>query len=246
MPHRKSKSFSLSYGVVYDSLMSSNRIAMYVYKISRNRLKSCFILKITGVISIWHKAYILAIRLVSHHKSVVLCNFSDLRLAVLSNRHECPGELLLGEIVESICLILLYSPGLLESISSIWKLYDPCIVSRSNIIAPDGHASRKQRLPFYISVACNTWIRSSSAFVFVHKIVYYVLLEFFLEIHNVIRNIELRCHTPGIIHSRKSAASGMGTHHVPVLILPYLHGNSYYIVALLLEQKCGNRRVDSA
>ena len=144
MSHRKSKSFSLSYGVVYDSLMSSDHIAMYVYKISRNRLKSCFVLKITGVISIWHKAYILAVRLVSHHKSVILCDLSDLRLAVFSNWHESPGKLFLGEIVECICLILIYSPGLLKSISAIGELDYSCIMTCGYIITANRHTSCEQ------------------------------------------------------------------------------------------------------
>ena len=134
----------------------------------------------------------------------------------------------------------------MKRIASVWKLFDLRIVTGRDIICSDIQASLQERFPFYISITGNTRIRCPSIFIFIYKIINDMFFEFFLEIHNVIRNIELRCHTPGIIHSRKSAASGMGTHHVPVLILPYLHGNSYYIVALLLEQKCGNRRVDSA
>jgi hypothetical protein len=109
-------------------------------------------------------------------------------------------------------------------------------MSRCNIIRADGQAPPEHRFPFHITVAGNTGIRRPARKIFLHKIIHDSALEFFLEIHYIMRNIQLAGHSSGILHCTETTAPSVLLLYFPLLILPDLHGDADHIISLFFQK----------
>ena len=85
----KSKTFSLTNCVVYDTLMSSNYIAIDVNEITGNRSIACFTCYKACIVIIRNKAYFHTVRLLGNSNTNLRCNFTDLILSIITNRKKC-------------------------------------------------------------------------------------------------------------------------------------------------------------
>ena len=68
------------------------------------------------------------------------------------------GQLLLGQIVKSIGLILCCCGRILNGIPAIGQVFNLCIMTGCNIVCSDIKTALQQRFPFYIAVTGNTGI----------------------------------------------------------------------------------------
>ena len=73
-------------------------------------------------------------------------------------------------------------------------------MSGSNVICSNGKTAAKQRLPFYITVAGDTWIWGTSCHIFCRKIIHNLFTELIFKIHNIIRDTNVHGNTAGIIY----------------------------------------------
>ena len=73
--------------------------------------------------------------------------------------------------------------------------------------------------------------------VFRRKIIHHIFSEFLLEIHNIVRNIQLFGNPPGIVHSAQATAASVFFPGFLRLILPDLHGDADDLITLFFQQK---------
>ena len=93
-----------------------------------------------------------------HRKSRFLCQDADFILGIFPHRHQGMCQLLLGQIVQRIGLILGCGNGITDGKTAIRQPVNPRIMSRGNVIRPDLQASLQQGFPLHITVAGNTGI----------------------------------------------------------------------------------------
>ena len=110
-------------------------------------------------------------------------------------------QLILGQVIKRIGLILYEGRGTPDGIAAVLQLPDPRIVSGGDIIRPDGPAPVKQCFPLYIPVAGNTRIRGVAVQILIRKVVDHIFPEILSEVHHIIRNAECSRHSPGVLHS---------------------------------------------
>ena len=115
-----------------------------------------------------------------------------------------------------------------------------------NIVCSYLFCTRQKRLPLNISIACYTWIRRSSVFIFIYKILYYTIFKISAEVQYIMRYAYAVCNPSCVIYSRKSAATAVIGYILPVFFLPYLHCNADNVIPLFFQQICRNGAVNSA
>ena len=81
-----------------------------------------------------YKTDILTIMLCGNRKPDLLCDLADMRLIIISHRHQGTGKLILCQIVKCVGLILRRCNGIADRIAAIRQLHDTRIVSCGNII----------------------------------------------------------------------------------------------------------------
>ena len=86
---------------------------------------------------IGYKTDFLAVRLVRHWKPGILCDLPHLFFFVLPHRHQRMFQLVLGQTVESIGLILRRCHRSFEGISAIWQLGHSGIMPGGDVVSPD-------------------------------------------------------------------------------------------------------------
>ena len=197
---RKSEPFSLSYCIMDDSFMSAYNSSITCHEIARLHLLSGILFYIRSIISIRNKTDILTVWFVRHLKCDFRCKLTDLVFRIFPDWHKCSRKLFLRQIIECISLVFCSGCGCMKRIASVWKLFDLRIVTGRDIICSDIQASLQERFPFYISITGNTRIRCPSIFIFIYKIINDMFFEFFLKIHNIIRDTDCCCYASGIVY----------------------------------------------
>ena len=84
-----------------------------------------------------YKTDILTIMLCGNRKPDLLCDLADMRLIIISHRHQGTGKLLLRQIVKCIGLILCRCDRITDRVTPVWKLHDTRIVPGGNVICTD-------------------------------------------------------------------------------------------------------------
>ncbi len=92
-------------------------------------------------------------------------------------------------------------------------------------------------------VAANAGNRRASARILADEIVHHVAAESALEIQHVVRNAERVADAPRVVHRIERAARAIGE---VAVVAEELHRRADDVVALLDEERGGDRRVDSA
>ena len=108
--HGNPQSLSLPDRIVGDSLVGAQTVSILVHKVSLPgdgavSFASVFLDKVS-VMTVGHEADLLGIGLLSHRQLRLKGDPADLILGVVTQRHQSPLQLFLGELVEHIGLIL--------------------------------------------------------------------------------------------------------------------------------------------
>ena len=96
-------------------------------------------------------------------------NLPDLGLGQLSQREQGVGQLLLGERIEDIALVLRPIHGLFQLPAAIGRLADPGIVAGGDEIAAQFPGPAVQPTEFQVAVAVDAGIGSASLLIGVHE-----------------------------------------------------------------------------
>ena len=104
-PHGKIQAAPLPHRVVDDAFVLSQHFSGTVHEVSRGIDPAAVRRDKSGVIIIRHKADFLAVRLMGHRQPGPLSHGPDFILGIGAVGHKRPGQLLLGQVVESVGLI---------------------------------------------------------------------------------------------------------------------------------------------
>ncbi len=228
-----------------DAFVSAQHFSFPVHEIARARNPSrSLAVDEACVVVIRHEADFLAVRLLGHGQPQAAGYGADFRLLILAHGHQGVGELLLGQIIEGVGLILFFAYAPADGESAVRQPDNPGVMSGGYIIRPDGKAPAQKRLPFHITVTGDAGVWCTSLQIFFYEIIYHMAFELLPEIHHVVGNLQNLGHPPGILHRRQAAASlalspflrGASFFRRVPAVLPYLHGDAYDIIALLFQQ----------
>ena len=89
-------------------------------------------------------------------------------------------------------------------------------------------------------------IRGATCNIFFYKIVDHKISKFTADIQYIMRKSMLNCRHSGIVKTIQVAATGFFFTGAARCIIPCFHGNSYYIIPLLIKHESRNGTVDTA
>src|SRR5690349_11743701 len=107
----------------------------------------------------------------------------------LAEREHDTRKLLLAQWVKRIALVLILCSGTHQSRFSAASIAPyACVVAGSEYLTSNFVCLLHQSVELDVSIALDARIRRTAVLVFIHEIINHSLLEFTLEIDNVIRN----------------------------------------------------------
>ena len=168
--------------------MLSQDLTCLIHIISFWNVYSRSFFNISCIILIRNETNFHTVRFFCNRKFNLPCNFPNLVLCISTQRHNCARKLLLCQSVKRICLILCRGNGAFKRKSSIWKLCNLRVMTSCNILCPQLFSLLHHCLPFNITIADNTWIRSSPGKIFFCKIINDCLFKLRAKIHYMVRN----------------------------------------------------------
>ena len=172
MSHGKAQSLSLAYGVVYYSFMLSENISLFIHEVSGLRRLTGELLHYLGIIAVRHEADVLAVRLMSVHKTVLFCHLPCFSLGELSQREQGMSQQFLSEIIENVALIFRIIEGTLKDIP-VYVFFYPGIMSGHYVIAAQDFRPLIQSSELQIFIAVNAWIGSRSHLIRFCELIHY-------------------------------------------------------------------------
>ena len=184
-------------------------------------------------------------------KPGVLCHLPDLLLGIRPYGHQRVRQLVLGQRIERVGLILSGRHRIADAETAVFQPVDPGVMAGGDVLRSNGQTLVQQSLPLHVPVTGNTGIRRSSMQILLHEIIHHVLPEFSFKIHHIIGNAQMIRHSPGVLHRAQAAAArilpaviralplpGSGTGTVLLclapFVLPDLHGDTDHLISLLL------------
>ena len=180
--------------------MFAKNVAVLVCKISCWIVLTCKSADKSCIIPIWNKADILAVRLICIEEILLICNHTGLVLVHIPKREHGMCQLLLGQGIEHIALVLGRVCGFFQKVSAILTLLDSCIMASHNIVAAKLLCTVIQAVEFQIAVAVNTGVWSCSIFISSYKPVHDLFLEICSKVKNIIRDSQIVGYASCILH----------------------------------------------
>ena len=237
--HSKPQSLALSEGVSHGTAVRSHNVSACVKEIPLGIRFPGIRFKESLVIAVWDKADILTVMLFRVDEPQLLGNFPDVFLGVAAEREQRVCQLILGQAVKEITLILCRIRCLLQKVTSIFFGANHLRVMPSNdIVAVQLKRTRKELVKFQITVAIDAGIGGETGFVAVYEAIDHHTAKFPLKIKNMIGNAQPLSNRPCIVDILCGAAAGFGGAQP--------HGCTNAGKALLQNQVRGDRTVDSA
>ena len=158
-------------GISDDASVMPQHLSLLIHKIAREGGSSDCPLNEGGIISVGDKADILTIMLVGIDQAVGLGQLANLGFLKTTQREKRMSQLLLGQHVEKIALILAAIQAALEQVpASGCVLFHPGIVAGGQVICSQDPDPVQQRTEFDGLVADRAGIGSTAILIFFNKI----------------------------------------------------------------------------
>ena len=123
------------------SPVTSEDFAILVYIISRNGTFPCISFDKSRIILIRNETDLLAVVLFRDRKPGLFRQRTDFGLGKLCQREDRAGKLLLGQVIQRICLVFFSCPGPAYGISPVFRTQDIRIMSGRDHVGPDIQAA---------------------------------------------------------------------------------------------------------
>ena len=227
-----------------DALVTSQYPAGFVYEITRGVRFSGVPTDESGVVPVGDKADILTIRFPGVEKAQPVRQLPGLRFMERSQREPGVGQLLLGQHIEYIALVLACVKRLFQQIPTVFPL-DPGIMAGG-----DGIAAQKDRpvieMPeFQVAVAVDAGIGRLPLSVGIRKAVHHLTAELIGEVKNVVGNPQPKRHAAGVLHIiQRAACAAAGASDVLVAVQG--HGGADAVPAAVLQKVSGDAGINAA
>ena len=194
---RNAKTSPLANGVVDNTFMLTKNISLLVNKIPCHPGIFGVVLDHASIVPVWHKANVLAVRLVCVDEAILLCNLPHLRLPQITEWKLCMRKLLLRHRIEDIALVLGFVQGLFEEELPV-LLLDSCIVARNKIITAQNPRSHIELVKFHVTITVDTRIGCDPVLIAFDEFADDQIMKSIRKIKHIIWDSKFTGDTPGI------------------------------------------------
>ena len=158
-------------------------------------------------------------------------------LGEVAHREERARQLGLAQDVQDVALVL-GLVGAAAQLEAVGAAGDAGVVAGGHGVEPEQHGPAQEAVELQVPVALDAGVRGAAGRVVGHVGSHHVLVEVVGEREHVVGDAELLGHPPGVVDVGHRAAPRVTG------AAPQLEGGADHLVALLLEQGGGHRRVD--
>src|SRR5438552_12352503 len=192
-----------------------------------------------------HEADLLALRLVGDGQAELARVLADLQLRHPAERkHDAPKALVV-QVIEHVRLVL----GVVDGGVELWApgtLHHPRVVAGGQPVESELDHAREHEVEAHERIASHAGIRGAAIEVGAVERLDDPFPELAFQVPAVIRNVEQRCHASRVFYGVEGAASAVARGLIGVIARPLLQGHADHVMALRLQQRGGDRRVDAA
>ena len=227
-----------------DALVTSQCPAGFVHKITEGIRFSGVPTDESGVVAIRDKTDVLTVRLSGVKKAQTVRQLPGLRFMEGTQWKLGVGQLLLGQHIEYIALVLACVKRLFQQIPTVFPL-DPGIMASGDGVAAQEGCPVIEMPEFQVAVAVDTGIGRPPLPVGIRKAVHHLTAKLIGEVKNVVGNPQTKRHAAGILHILQRAA-GAATGNADVLVAVKGHGSADAVPAAVLQKVSGDAGINAA
>ena len=226
--------------------MGAHHPAVFVQKITCRVAFAGEVLHKAGIVAIRHKADILTVVLAGIDEFVLLRNLAHLGLVQAAQRQADMRQLLLGEVVEHVALVLaLVQPLFEQETAGGLVLLHPGIVARDHILHAVCPGPVQQMAELHIFIAVDAGVRRAARLIHADEFFNDLLPEVGREIQHLVRDIHgIRhlCRVLDVLFRAAGVKAGLSQRFVA----GKPHGDAGAVIACLLHEPCRHRAVHAA
>src|SRR3989442_8205424 len=200
--------------------------------------------QIAGGLAARDEADLLALGFVGDGQAELAGVLADLTLGHAAEREQDAPEPLAVQVIEHVRLVLRVVDGGVQ-LGATGTLHDPRVVAGGQPVESELEHAREHEVEAHERIASHAGIRGAALEVGAVERLDDPFPELALQVPAVIRNVEDRGDTARVLHRRQRTASAVARGLIGVIARPLLQGHAHHVMALRLEQRCGDRRVDA-
>ena len=243
---RNAESAALAERVVDDPLVAPQDIALCVHKIAGRALNAAVALDEAGIVAVRNKADILAVVLLGIVKAALRSDLSGLGLVLVAERKLHVGQLLLGQNIEHITLILGRVKRLQKEVAAPLRIiFCPCVVSGRQYVAAKFLHLGEEVLKLEAAVALDAWIGRAAVQVLIDKRFDDFLRKQVLIVDDMVRDADLLGNAAGVLRVLEGAAGVQKILTYNVIFIQ-THRAAYAFVAARRHDLSRHAAVDAA
>ena len=243
--HGKAQSLPLAQGVAHGTPVRAYHLAAFIQKIAGLIALSRVMLHKGHVISVGHKTDVLGVLLPGIDEALLPGNGPGLLLGEIAKGKQCPGQLLLGQAVEHIALVLGRIRCLAQKPAApIFVIADPGIVAGDDLITAQNLCLPEKIVKFQVAVAVDAGVGCQSGLVAADEITDYMLCKGTLGIEYIEGHAHFSGYGTGILRivERAAAAVAAGKN----IAVKHTHHGAGAVIACLTGQPGGCGAVHTA
>ena len=227
-----------------DAFVTAQHPAGFIHKVAGDVLLPRVPPDEGRIVPVGDEADVLTVRLPGVEKALPVCQRPHFRLMQNAQRELGVGQLLLGQHIEDIALILAEIHRFFQEIPAVLPL-DPGIVAGGDGVAAHQRRPVIEPPELQIAVAVNAGVGGLPPLVGRGEAVHDLTAEFVGEIEHIVGHIQLVRHAAGVLHILQRAA-GAAAGDADVLVAVQRHGSADAVPPLLLHEGSGDAGINAA
>ncbi len=188
------------------------------------------------------EADLLALRLVRDGQPELARVLADLGLGDSAERKDDARQTLSVEVIEHVRLVL----GGIDRRVQLTAVEDPGVVAGREAVEAELEDARQHEVEAHEGVAPHARIGRAAREIRLVERLDHALAELLLQVPAVIRNVEQRCDAARVLDGVQRAAAAVARRLLGVVARPLLERHADDVVALRLQQRGRDGRVDAA
>ena len=192
------KASSLANGIVDNASMLTKNISLLVNKIPCSLGIFGVELNHASIVPVWHKANVLAVRLVCVDEAILFCDLPHLRLPQITKWKLRVCKLFLRHRIEDIALVFGFVQSFFEEELPV-LLLDSRIVARNKIITAQNSRSHIELVKFHVTITVDTRIGCDPVLIAFDEFADDQIMKSIREIKHIIWDSKFIGDTPGIL-----------------------------------------------
>ena len=245
-PQCQPKALALAQRVTHRTVVGAHHLAALVQKITGGVVLAGKALHKAGIVAVGHKADVLAVVFAGIDEMMLLGDGTHLGLVQGPQRQAHMSQLLLGEVVQHIALILaLIQPLFEQPAAGVRVLFHPGIVAGDYIFHAVGLRPVQQMVELHVFITINAGVWGAASLIHPDKLLDDLFPEVGGEVQHLVRDIQGKGHLGGVLDVLFRAA-GVETGLPQHLVVGQAHGDAGAVVPVPLHQPSSHRAVHAA